>query len=394
MGRVTAGPDEHFRATVASWVPAPGRAEGYYGVLLELFDAQALSRHLDLEARRLFAAGEGFYTIGSAGHESNAAVAMALRPTDPALLHYRSGGLLLRPRGAGAGRRPGARRAAGADRLAARADLRRPPQGVRQRRPARDPPDLDDRLPPAAGGRPGLRAAPGAAHSAWPRPGPRTPSSWPASATPRSTTPRLSAPSTQPATPYTPGCRCRCWSCARTTAGASRSRARRAGWRRRCRRDPASPTLAADGADPVATLEAACGGGRAGQVDATAGRPAPAHRAVPRTRRFRRRAGLPAPARRRGRPRPRPAARHRAGPVAAGMPPTRGARPVRRRSRPGVADGRRRAARRAPHVGGGGDAAARAADAHRPLSAPPSTARSRSRAACPRRPARSRWRSR
>ena len=61
-------------------------------MLLELFEAQALSRHLDLEARRLFAAGEGFYTIGSAGHESNAAVAMALRPTDPALLHYRSGG--------------------------------------------------------------------------------------------------------------------------------------------------------------------------------------------------------------------------------------------------------------------------------------------------------------
>src|SRR5690606_22089583 len=34
--------------------------------------------------------GEGFYTIGSLGHESNAAVALALRPTDPALLHYRS----------------------------------------------------------------------------------------------------------------------------------------------------------------------------------------------------------------------------------------------------------------------------------------------------------------
>ena len=92
MGPVTAGPDEHFRATVASWLPAPGHAEPYYGMLLELFEAQALSRHLDLEARRLFAAGEGFYTIGSAGHESNAAVAMALRPTDPALLHYRSGG--------------------------------------------------------------------------------------------------------------------------------------------------------------------------------------------------------------------------------------------------------------------------------------------------------------
>jgi 2-oxoisovalerate dehydrogenase E1 component len=59
---------------------------------LDLFDAQAASRHLDFAARRLRADGDGFYTIGSAGHESNAAVAMALRPTDPALLHYRSGG--------------------------------------------------------------------------------------------------------------------------------------------------------------------------------------------------------------------------------------------------------------------------------------------------------------
>ncbi|GAA1544923.1 thiamine pyrophosphate-dependent enzyme [Nocardioides humi] len=60
--------------------------------LLALFDAQAQSRHLDLAARWLQSQGQGFYTIGSAGHESNAAVAMALRPTDPALLHYRSGG--------------------------------------------------------------------------------------------------------------------------------------------------------------------------------------------------------------------------------------------------------------------------------------------------------------
>ena len=62
---------------------------------LDLFDAQAGSRALDLEARRLRAAGRGFYTIGSAGHESNAAIAAALRPTDPALLHYRSGAFYL-----------------------------------------------------------------------------------------------------------------------------------------------------------------------------------------------------------------------------------------------------------------------------------------------------------
>ncbi|MFE3290857.1 thiamine pyrophosphate-dependent enzyme [Rhodococcus sp. NPDC059234] len=73
---------------------------------LELFDAQLGSRHLDLAARRLRALGRGYYTIGSAGHEGNAAVASALRPTDPALLHYRSGAFFLeRARQAG-GRDP------------------------------------------------------------------------------------------------------------------------------------------------------------------------------------------------------------------------------------------------------------------------------------------------
>lgn len=57
----------------------------------ELFDAQLASRHLDLVARELRADGSGYYTIGSSGHEANAALAAALRPDDPALLHYRSG---------------------------------------------------------------------------------------------------------------------------------------------------------------------------------------------------------------------------------------------------------------------------------------------------------------
>jgi 2-oxoisovalerate dehydrogenase E1 component len=57
-----------------------------------LFRAQATSRHLDFVARKLQQEGLGFYTIGSAGHESNAMIAMALRTNDPALLHYRSGG--------------------------------------------------------------------------------------------------------------------------------------------------------------------------------------------------------------------------------------------------------------------------------------------------------------
>jgi 2-oxoisovalerate dehydrogenase E1 component len=60
-----------------------------------LFQRQVDSRLLDIAARWLRERNEGFYTIGSAGHEGNAAVAAALRPTDPALLHYRSGAFYL-----------------------------------------------------------------------------------------------------------------------------------------------------------------------------------------------------------------------------------------------------------------------------------------------------------
>ena len=60
-----------------------------------IWRAQIESRNCDFAARRLQDEGRSFYTIGSAGHESNAAVALALRPTDPALLHYRSGAFYL-----------------------------------------------------------------------------------------------------------------------------------------------------------------------------------------------------------------------------------------------------------------------------------------------------------
>ena len=56
-----------------------------------LFETMVSSRLLDFEARALKATGQSFYTIGSSGHEANAAVAWATRPTDPAFLHYRSG---------------------------------------------------------------------------------------------------------------------------------------------------------------------------------------------------------------------------------------------------------------------------------------------------------------
>ncbi|MFJ1542618.1 transketolase C-terminal domain-containing protein [Micromonospora chalcea] len=58
---------------------------------LALFDAQLTSRLLDLAGQWLHGFGEGYHTIESAGHEGNAALAAALRPTDPALLHHRSG---------------------------------------------------------------------------------------------------------------------------------------------------------------------------------------------------------------------------------------------------------------------------------------------------------------
>jgi 2-oxoisovalerate dehydrogenase E1 component len=59
------------------------------------------SRAIDHAARWLQSQRLGYYTIGSAGHESNALVALALRTTDPALLHYRSGGFYLARAGQG-----------------------------------------------------------------------------------------------------------------------------------------------------------------------------------------------------------------------------------------------------------------------------------------------------
>jgi 2-oxoisovalerate dehydrogenase E1 component len=92
--------DDYFTATVSAMSDGARGDAGALGILtaatcLELFDAQLGSRHLDLAARWLRSHGKGYYTIGSSGHEGNAAVAAALRHTDPALLHYRSGGFFL-----------------------------------------------------------------------------------------------------------------------------------------------------------------------------------------------------------------------------------------------------------------------------------------------------------
>lgn len=54
-----------------------------------IYRAACLSRALDRTSRAMQRAGQGFYTIGSSGHEGMAAVAAALRPDDMAFLHYR-----------------------------------------------------------------------------------------------------------------------------------------------------------------------------------------------------------------------------------------------------------------------------------------------------------------
>jgi 2-oxoisovalerate dehydrogenase E1 component len=56
-----------------------------------IFRSQCLSRNLDRRSRKMQTAGQGFYTIGSSGHEGMAAVASALRVDDMAFLHYRDG---------------------------------------------------------------------------------------------------------------------------------------------------------------------------------------------------------------------------------------------------------------------------------------------------------------
>jgi len=94
--------DEHFLTAVAALSPpqrpVPAETDPVHpgsrltvGQARELFQRQCQSRHADLAAIWMQGQGRGYYTIGSSGHEGNAAVAAALRPTDPALLHYRSG---------------------------------------------------------------------------------------------------------------------------------------------------------------------------------------------------------------------------------------------------------------------------------------------------------------
>jgi 2-oxoisovalerate dehydrogenase E1 component len=92
---------EFVRAHPGQSLPRPGPHDAVIAGsaldaagFLELFESQLISRHLDLMARVLRVQNKVFYTIGSSGHEGNAMVARATRHTDPAFLHYRSGGFM------------------------------------------------------------------------------------------------------------------------------------------------------------------------------------------------------------------------------------------------------------------------------------------------------------
>ncbi len=89
--------EQETLARIASLTPRPGSSSSVDPLTsATLLEAEITSRLVDHTARWLRAEhGVGYYTIGSAGHEANAAVALCLRPTDPALLHYRSGGFYM-----------------------------------------------------------------------------------------------------------------------------------------------------------------------------------------------------------------------------------------------------------------------------------------------------------
>ncbi len=83
---------ENFRRRVAAQdLPGGVSPAGPLSAVeaVAIYRAGCLSRALDRTSRAMQRAGQGFYTIGSSGHEGMAAVACALRLGDMAFLHYR-----------------------------------------------------------------------------------------------------------------------------------------------------------------------------------------------------------------------------------------------------------------------------------------------------------------
>jgi 2-oxoisovalerate dehydrogenase E1 component len=91
MDRADIVHDNFLRRVAAGDLPAGAPPSGPLGGpdAVAIYRAACLSRALDRTSRAMQKAGQGFYTIGSSGHEGLAAVAAALRPTDMAFLHYR-----------------------------------------------------------------------------------------------------------------------------------------------------------------------------------------------------------------------------------------------------------------------------------------------------------------
>ena len=75
--------------------------------LVEIFHSQVLSRQVDRMACKLRAVNEGFYTVGSSGHECSAAFAEAFRVGDMAFLHYRDAAFQIHRSKGIAGQTPG-----------------------------------------------------------------------------------------------------------------------------------------------------------------------------------------------------------------------------------------------------------------------------------------------
>ncbi|MCB0308540.1 MAG: hypothetical protein KDD48_04145, partial [Bdellovibrionales bacterium] len=91
--------DKNFVDFVQGWNEATGfdsleipitRSE-----ILGLFESQMTSRLLDFAARSLKDKNQAYYTIGSSGHEGNAALGLLIGEQDPCFLHYRSGAFMV-----------------------------------------------------------------------------------------------------------------------------------------------------------------------------------------------------------------------------------------------------------------------------------------------------------
>ena len=91
MGRSVIVHENFLRRVAARDFPAGAAPSGPLDAetAVAIYRAACLSRALDRTSREMQRQGQGFYTIGSSGHEGLAAVARALRPTDMAFLHYR-----------------------------------------------------------------------------------------------------------------------------------------------------------------------------------------------------------------------------------------------------------------------------------------------------------------